>query len=404
MTTRTETAASGPPRASLPRVRERNLAVVAKAIFRSDPPPSRANVAASTGLTKATTSRLVSDLLEGQIIVELDPDEGQLGRPATPLSPAPRSMVGVGLEINVAYLAGLAMDLQGTALDSFKVPYDTVGASPEQTLGRLGELASTMVEPLIDAGMRIVGARLALPGPVSGSGLLTAPNLGWRPFEPVPHLGERWLDICPATTPENDAKLQAIPVSRPRPGLFTVPVNYLYVAGDVGIGSALILDGQLTQGEHGWAGELGHVCVDPNGPLCTCGARGCLEAIAGQAAIRRMADLPEDTDIQEVIDRLTDGDTRTLEAVTTAAHALGIAVANAVNLCDVSNVVLGSGLSRLTPWLKPAVTAELNTRVLEADQRQLAVLAGPEDEVPATTGGALSVLESVLDDPARFLG
>lgn len=403
MITQNADQAHQPARASLPRVRERNLSVVIRAIFRSEQPPSRANVAAMTGLTKATTSRLVQELLHGGLIVELEPDEGQIGRKAIPLAPAPRSVVGIGLEVNVSYLAGRAMDLQGRTITSFKVAHDTVHTPPEETLKRVGELGTDLLRSLRRRRIPVAGARLAIPGPVSGGSLLSAPNLGWGPLEPLMHLGSAWLEACPNTVPENDAKLQALTVSRPRPGLLTDPISYLYLAGDIGIGSAFVLNGRFVQGEHGWAGELGHVCVDPDGPRCTCGAQGCLESLAGQAAIRRMAGLPPETQAQDIIDRLIAGDPNTVAAVATAARALGIAISAAINLFDVSQVVLGSGLSRLTRWLEPAIRHELDTRVLRAVDRGLAVLPGPEDETPATAGGALAVLESVLDDPAAAL-
>lgn len=386
-------------RASLPQVRRRNLSVVARAVCASTEPPSRASLAGATGLTKATTSRLAYELIDGGVLEESAADEGQVGRPATPLLPAARTMAGLGLEVNVSYLAGKAMDLSGTTLASFKVPHDTIGSTPALTLERLGRLGSDVVTSLTSESIPVVGAKLAIPGPVSGEWLLAAPNLGWEALQPLTLLGEDWPNDI-QTSIENDAKLQCLTASMSRPGLTVLSGSYLYLAGDIGIGSAVVYRGRVLQGEHGWAGEIGHMSISPRGPKCTCGARGCLEAVAGQAAIRERAQLPPDASVDELLSRLKANDRRAVNSLRTAGKALGVAIANAINLLDVSIVVLGSGLSSLTPWLKPMILRELDARVLRGTVRGLMVLAGPSDEAPATTGGALAVLEAVLDDPA----
>ncbi len=128
-----------------------------------------------------------------------------------------------------------------------------------------------------------MGAALALPGLVSGGSVRQAPNLGWNE---VP-AQELFADALAALRPghpalpvasENEANLAAL-AELWFGGLGDVR-SFLYLTGEIGVGGALVLNGELLRGAHGFAGEIGHVVVDPAGPECRCGSRGCLEQYA----------------------------------------------------------------------------------------------------------------------------
>ncbi|MDO5285803.1 MAG: ROK family transcriptional regulator [Actinomycetia bacterium] len=384
-------------------LRQHNLALVLQALGGADEPLSRAELAEQTGLGRATLTRLVPELIAAAMVEELArPGTDTRGRPATPLRIAEGSLAGLGLEVNVSFVALQALDLAGSTLAEQRIDADFAGAGPEPTLRRLGDAAAELVA---DLSARTVGATLAVPGMVWGGSQVTdSPNLGWRELAPLPLLGPAWAALQVPTEVCNDANLQALATAYRRPGRLATRDTFLYLAGDYGVGGALVRDGLLTDGEHGWAGEIGHTCIEPYGPRCHCGATGCLETYAGQNRILEAAGLPAFSEPSLLLTRLHDHDKAALAAVERAGWALGIAIANTLNVADVSHVVLGTGLGRLLPWLRPALEAELRVRVLAAPARGLDVSQGRDLAHPACTGGALAVMNRLLTDPASHLG
>ncbi|WP_460755287.1 ROK family transcriptional regulator [Myceligenerans cantabricum] len=190
-------------------LRERNLGLVARAVFAALEPPSRADVASATGLTRATVSTLIDQLIGARLVHELPAvADGRAGRPAVPLVPAGRSIVGLGLEVNVDYLGARLVDLTGAIIAERVVPGAFHDSDPAEVLGALGRIARDLADAAHDDGMRLAGARLALPGLVdSRAGMLdVAPNLGWSSVEPVPLLRLPGVAVEVA----NEAKLAAL--------------------------------------------------------------------------------------------------------------------------------------------------------------------------------------------------
>lgn len=395
-------------------LREMNLVVVTHAIFGAHAPPSRARIAAETGLTRATVSTLVDQLIEARLVRELPVTATRrAGRPATPLGPAGESIVGLGLEVNVGYLGLRALDLTGTVVAASVETGLLARRDPGEVLGRLGAMARTAIAELRDVGMTVAGARLALPGLVDSQAgrLQLAPNLGWSDLDPVPLLGLEGLEVRVA----NEAKLAglaqtAMPAgmtgrSDRAPGEDADPLgtSFVYISGDVGIGSATIHDGALLLGEHGWSGEIGHVVVDPAGPPCTCGARGCLEKYAGRTALMRGAGLGPDAPVEALLDALAGGHPSATAALETAGGALGSALADLINLVDIETVVLGGIYTSLFAHLHAHVDRVLAERVLAAPWTDLRVLPALETEDAALTGGARQVLRDVLNAPSSWV-
>lgn len=384
-------------------VRRRNLALLSRLIFEADAAPSRADLTISTGLGRATVSRLVQDLIAGGLVQEEAPgDSPGRGRPATPLAPARGTIAAIGLETNVHFVAGRAIDLTGATLSEFRLSGFGAFDDPAKTLSLLGDSAATMALGLRNAGVRIAGAALAIPGLVNtrDNGLLVAPNLDWSDFNPIDLLGDRWHECAIPTRARNDADLQSLAAAYARPGRVRTRSTFLYLAGDIGIGGALVRDGGLTRGDHGWAGEIGHVTVDPDGPPCACGSRGCLEAYAGQASVLLAAGLPADSTAEELIERADAEDGCAISAIERAGWALGIAISDVINVLDVAHIIFGTSLGRLLPKLRPALEEGLRARVLGLGHRGVELVSGPAIDSPACTGGAFDVLQSVVCDPA----
>jgi predicted NBD/HSP70 family sugar kinase len=405
-TARESSTWTGPGAARQHTLRERNLELVARAVFEVSEPLSRAGVAAATGLARATVSTLVDQLVAAGLVRELPAvTGGRAGRPAVPLVPAPRSVVGLGLEVNVDYLGARVLDLTGEVVAEQVIPGALHDSDPTVVLRRLGALAREVSDGVAASGMTVAGARLALPGLVDPrTGLLeVAPNLGWSTLDPVPLLGLGDLEVRIA----NEAKLAALAELAGGSDV-AAPDSFIFVSGDVGIGAAIVVDRALFLGERGWNGEIGHVVVDPAGPRCSCGAFGCLEQYAGKEAMMRAAGLPPDSPLDALIARLTAdgaGPAASGSALATlpAGRALGSALADFVNLLDVSTIVLGGAYTELLPWLRADVEEVLADRVLAAPFVDLDVRAAQAGPQAALTGGAREVLQEVLAAPAAWV-
>lgn len=399
-TARETATRTGPGAARQHTLRERNLELVARAVFEVPEPLSRAGVSAATGLTRATVSTLVDQLVAARLVRELPAvTGGRAGRPAVPLVPAPRSVVGLGLEVNVDYLGARVLDLTGDVVAAQVVPGTFHDSDPAVVLRQLGELARGVAAGVAASGMTVAGARLALPGLVDPrTGLLeVAPNLGWSSLDPVALLGLGDTEVRIA----NEAKLAAL-AELTGGSAVAAPDSFIFVSGDVGIGAAIVVDRELFLGERGWNGELGHVVVDPAGPRCSCGAFGCLEQYAGKEAMMRAAGLPADSSLDALVARLTQTHPQA-HAGLPAGRALGSALADFVNLLDVSTIVLGGAYTDLLPWLRADVEAVLADRVLAAPFVDLVVRAAQAGPYAALTGGAHEVLQAVLSDPAAWV-
>jgi len=351
-------------------VRAHNLALVLQTVANSADRPSRAAISASTGLTRATVSALVDDLIAGGLLTELDPaPRTGAGRPAAGLALTPDGPGGLGLEINVDYLAACVVDLTGVVRHRFVTRADQRLLPPAEALAALGGLAARARAAAEADGIELAGAALAVPGLVAADGLVrVAPNLGWQDVD-VPAL----LNLGLPLTVDNEANLAALGELRTDGGTPT----FLYVSGEIGIGAGIVLDGELYRGGRGWSGEIGHVTVYPDGRPCRCGANGCLEQYAGQEAVAADPDL--------------------------AAAALGIALSAVVNLLDLGVIVLGGGYAPEFDRLRDGIDAELRRRVLTAGLAPVALRAATLGPDAAMRGAADVVIGSVRDDPASWL-
>ncbi|MFF4438548.1 ROK family protein [Streptomyces sp. NPDC001621] len=374
-------------------MRRRNLARVMHAVS-AQGPLSRAAVASHIGLTRAAVSTLVDDLIRWGLLEELGPERpGRVGRPGSALAVSGRGPAGIGAEIGVDHLAVCAVDLRGT-VRARGVRYGANrGRRPGPVIEELTDLVREVVADAEREDLRPAGLAVAVPGLVARDGrtVVRAPNLDWHDTD----LGALMSEAGPLTV-DNEANFGALAELWLGDGVASR--DFLHVSAEIGIGAAVVLDGGLLRGSRGFAGELGHVPVRPDGPACPCGGRGCLEQYAGEEAVLRAAGLEAGEDLVGLLaERAAEGDERVREALRDAGTALGVALTGAVNLLDPETVVLGGALAGLSPWLLPSLESELTDRT-----------AGPACPVTVSRlgsegpllGAAHSVVRAVLDDPA----
>lgn len=366
-------------------VREHNRALLLGAIAAA-PGASRAQLAVRTRLTRATVSAQVDELIASGLVVEADPPRPVRGRPASPLMLNADGPAGLGVEINVGSLSACVVDLTGAVRARLVTPVDNHDGDPDATVRAAAALG---VEALAASGLRAAGAALAIPALVGRDGLTGhAPNLTrWRGFPAGGALADALA--LPVVTVDNEANLAALAEHRYGAG----PDSFVHVSGEIGIGGGLVLDGTLFRGPRGYAGELGHISIDPAGPACGCGGRGCVEQFAGQAALLRAGRAASTAALIAAAER---GDRAATDAITQAGAALGVALAGVINVVDVPVTVLGGMFARLSPWLAPPLAAELDARVVSGLPVQ--VRTGALGSDAAMLGAAGTVLDAVLAD------
>ena len=378
-------------------VREHNLGIVLRQVAERGP-RSRATLAVETGLNKSTVSSLVADLIDAGLLRDCPREErpARVGRPPQSVELDPAGPFVLGLEVNVDYLAVWAADLAGAVHHRAFVAHDNRAASPRDAVAELARLAHEALEQPFAAGRHPVLATVGVPGLVDpDGGLAVAPNLGWVDVPIADLLNEALEDPPYEVRVENEANLGAVAelVEGAGKGLS----DFVYVSGEIGIGAGVVLRGELFRGASGFAGEFGHLTIDPFGPPCGCGGRGCLERLVGQDALLRLAGWdsrmrhpgvrPEWPGAM-LAESARAGHARTLEALTQVGHTLGIAIASLANLLDPEAVLLGGYLAPLAAWLTVPIDGELETRALAGRRMRCRV-------VPARLGGEAAVRGAV---------
>ncbi len=396
-------------------LRNHNLSVVLDTLLRAEKPMSRADLAKETDLTKATLSLLASMLIDSGVVQEGGPVVSTTyGRPSTPLEIHGGSIAGIGLQINTDGYGCLALDLNGDTLGQEWVSEDMTGADPYEIFAKLDAMTFPLESRLKRRGCKVVGAGLALPGIVTDDmWLLVARNLGWENVNLTRFNVVRRLDVVAG----NEAKMAAIAQI---PGYATERASFLnvvdrtdsfiYLSTDIGIGGAVVRDGEVVMGSHGFAGEIGHMSVAMDGPLCSCGRHGCLEAFAGRRALVEAAGIAEDGDaasseaIDTLLQRWRAGDSDVAKVVDQAADALVSAIASAVNLVDVDTVLLGGLWTHFGDELATVLEGRLRSEILGYPNVKIRVFVPPVALHPSLYGAAEMGLRRFIENPLGYMG
>jgi len=388
-------------------VRRSNLALVLQTV-RTYGPWSRARIAGDTGLTKATVSSLVSDLIQRRLIREGEIERGGAGRPGQLVGLDNTSALFLGLEINVDYIAGVMTDLTGVALARQRLPIDVRGLGPAGTLARTAELVATLLAEAADA--EAISVNVAIPGLIDiEHGILAyAPNLEWRDVDVTGTL--RRLLTMPRTRIGLDNEANMAAVAEYAAGSAAGVRDLVVITGEVGIGSGVLAAGELLRGTSGFFGEVGHMAIGAPDALCGCGRRGCWEAVVGLAAILRAIADPDDelqdpaldlsTRLQEIEHRADAGDQRTLAGLTTVATGLGLGASILANIFNPEVIVFGGYFAALSRFLEVPLRNEMYPRVIAPDGGGCRIEFSTLGFEAAALGGAHAGIHWVMADPS----
>lgn len=336
-------------------VRRQNLSMVLDLVRRSGS-ISRSQLVAATGLTRSAIGGLVADLAGVGLVAESQPaPDGSRGRPS-PLVRIDDSVAAVAVEIRVDEVTAALVTLGGAVIRSAHLERRGDRRSVEENVADVVQLVARLgaIDPAAGSGFdhRIVGVGVAVAGLVRRhSGIVAnAPNLGWVDV-PIGSLLADALGLGVAVSVGNEADLGAIAESRRGAGVGAR--HMLFVYGEVGVGGAMIVDGTPIDGASGFAGEVGHIPVDPAGRRCRCGAIGCWETLVGERSLLERAGLKPQAGaagVRELLDRAAAGDASACAAIDDHARWVAFGLAGLINVFDPDVIVLGGLLGRLLPF------------------------------------------------------
>ncbi|MFF5483272.1 ROK family protein [Streptomyces sp. NPDC012935] len=309
-------------------------------------PLTRLEVARRAGLSPAAVTKAVRPLIEAGYLVE-DADEPArpaLGRPANPVRVDGGRALFIGIKVTGDEVIAVLTDLCCRIRVARHAPLPD--REPKHVLASIAELAGELLAEAGDSGVPVLGLGIAVSGDVDrGAGVVRySPFLEWRDV-PLAELAAATTGL--PVTVDNDVR--ALTVAEQWFGAGVGLSDFAVVTVGAGIGCGLVVHGRVVAGAHGVAGEIGHVTVDPAGPPCHCGNRGCVEAIAGDAAIvRRIRETTgvEVADAAEAVALAHRGLAGAREAYARAGEAIGRGIATVANLLGPERVIIsGEGLA-----------------------------------------------------------
>ena len=256
------------------------------------------------------------------------------------------------------------LDIGGTKTDAVVV--DAAGAIVARVRLATGWGADAVVRTVLEA-VRLLGDEVEEPIDSVGIGIPGQVEPGTARVVHAVNLGVEELDLAAAVEPalgvpvrvENDVNAAAFGAFALRSVGAHGSRSMAYLNLGTGIAAGIVADGELWRGARGTAGEVGHISIDPNGPLCRCGQHGCIEALAGGGAIAERWGRPGALPVRDVFDAADAGDPLARELRVGLARGVAAAVRVLVLTADVDVVVLGGGVTALGPRLMADVSDEL---------------------------------------------
>jgi predicted NBD/HSP70 family sugar kinase len=365
----------------------------------------RAEVARITGLSPATITGSTGDLIDEGLIFEKQPGDSSGGRPPILLALNPRGGYVVGVKLMEDHAAGALTDLEATVL--VKGSAELACRTPECAVETLVGLVQSLLNEADLPPDRLMGVGIGLAGIVdSQSGLLRkSPFFGWKDLPLRDLLQER---LHTPVVIDND--VNTLTLAERLYGSGQGVGHFLALTVGRGIGLGIVINGQVYRGVGGGAGEFGHTVIDPDGPVCDCGKRGCLEAYVGDPGLMRQAaearqrgELPETADTDGLLALAQAGQPAARAIFAQAGKRLGLAVANLINLLNPQRVLISGEGVRYGNWMFEPMRAAIRSYALPTLLQDADIRIDPWGDDVWARGAASLVLRQLFDAPVHAL-
>jgi glucokinase-like ROK family protein len=392
-----------------PLIEDRIQAEIMRYVRAMDRSVARSEMTGALGVSRSKISLEVGRLLEAGLLMEDGLAESEGGRRSSLLR-IPRSAGLISAVDLGATSIDVALSTLGSELVAHRGEPADVREGPKAVLGRVKDLLSELLEEQGASRRDVRAIGVGVPGPVEqASGLLRSPPImpGWDRY-PIrdAFAGEYAAPVFV----DNDVNVMAL--GEHWGGVGKGLDNMLFVKIGTGIGGGIIADGRLYRGTQGCAGDIGHICVDPDGPVCSCGNRGCLEARAAAPAIALMAErcardglspnlsgvLGERGEIsaKDVGEAASRGDYHALEIIRESGRLVGRVLATLVSTLNPSLIVIGGGVANIGHSLLAEIRSTVYRRSLPLATRNLPIVLSELDETAGVVGASVLAAEGVL--------
>jgi predicted NBD/HSP70 family sugar kinase len=357
-------------------IRRHNLSLVLEQVHRNGE-LTRAELTTLLGLNRSTIGDLVGDLVRRGLVEESVPAGGdKAGRPSHVVAPREDGPYVLAVEVEVQRIVCAAVGLGGRV--HLRRATNTEGplASPASAVTQIARDARWLAARM-PANSSLVGVGVSVPGTVRrADGLIVhAPNLSWRDVPFGTQLRKR-LGAGLEVRIGNNANLGAL--AEHQRGAARRVRDVIYVVGSIGVGGGVIIDGNEMYGASGYAGEIGHVVLNPDGPECHCGSNGCVETYIGEHALLRRAGVAGPYGPKDVAKVLADaerGEPAACAAVQQVAMWLGRTLAILINIFNPQAIVVGDTLGEILRLERPRVDTEVRRRAMDEDRSVVELVA-----------------------------
>lgn len=369
---------------------------------------SRAELARQMGLSRTAVTSIINNLLDAGIVHETESGPAPSGRRPILLEIDPQRGFVVGVDIGVTHLTLVLSDIAARVIREVEVPFD-VSDGPDAGLRKVDEQVQALLDQAGLALQDVLTIGVGVPGPIAvDRGTVISPPImpGWDNYPIQSALQDCWG--IPVSL-NNDAELGAL--GEWAYGVGRGVSNLVYIKVGSGIGAGLILNNMIYRGTRGTAGEIGHLTVDDQGPICTCGNRGCLEVLAGGRAIARQAQRAvfsgqrtqmvnikpvEKITSREVIIAAQRGDLVAQQIVSEAGAFIGTAIAGLINVLNPDIVVVGGGLAQSGDLLLEPIRRAVRQRSLRAAVQAVRITGAVLGRRSSSMGAVVQALTMVL--------
>jgi glucokinase-like ROK family protein len=345
---------------------------------------SRTDIAEELGLTRAGVTVIINELIDNGIILETDSRSTPSGRPPVVLEVNSKCGLVAAIDMGAAHLSVALGDVSARIIEEIEQPFK-ISNGPERCLKEASLALQAVMEKCGIDIKDLSAIGISVPGPViTDAGMVMAPPImpGWDRFPIRDTLEAKWN--VPVTL-NNDADLGAL--GEWAYGAGRGEKNLAYIKVGSGIGAGLIINQQIFVGATGSAGEIGHLTIDKNGPLCTCGNYGCLEAFASGNAIELQAQKlvasgkrtlladfnRKQISVSDVADAARRGDLESQEILNRSGTFIGIAIAGLINLINPSVVIIGGGVAEVGDILTAPIRKMVKERSLPASEHAVKI-------------------------------
>jgi glucokinase-like ROK family protein len=320
----------------------------------------------------------------------------------------PRFGYVCGIDMGATHVGLVITDFSAHVLEESEYPF-AVADGPEKCLQLIDQYLIDLLNKLHLDVNQLSAVGLDVPGPVvTDEGVVSSPPImpGWDGYPIRTHLEQLWH--VPVSI-GNDAELGAL--GEWAYGAGRGENNLAYIKVGTGVGAGLLLDGHIYRGNSGFAGEIGHITIQENGPLCTCGNHGCLEAMAGGQAIARMAREaiesgkrtqlsainPEKILAVSVAAAAQRGDLVAQQIIAEVGNHLGVAIASLVNLINPGMVVIGGGVSQIGDLLLDPIRKTVQDRSLNSAAKVIRITSAVLGRRASSMGAVVQAINHSLD-------